>query len=88
MQVVRLPPGGPLFVAAAPTTTPTGAIDPLSVISLAIRNARRGPVGGNPGPVWPYGLAFDVVAGAGSLWVTIARLRTPARALPRGVRIA
>lgn len=39
-------------------------------------------------PVWPYGLGFDLALGAGALAVTIARLRTPARKLARGSRIA
>jgi ABC-type transport system involved in multi-copper enzyme maturation permease subunit len=38
--------------------------------------------------VWPYGLAFDLLLGAGALWVSIRRLRTPARSLAKGVRIA
>lgn len=41
-----------------------------------------------PGPVWPYGLVFDVLLGAGAVALTIRRLRTPVRKLPRGVRIA
>ena len=41
-----------------------------------------------PGPVWPYGLAFDAALGAGAVLVTIRRLRTPARKLPRGIRVA
>jgi ABC-2 type transport system permease protein len=41
-----------------------------------------------PGPVWPYGLAFDAALGAGAVLITIRRLRTPARKLPRGIRVA
>ncbi len=89
VRVFRLPPGGPLYrEATAPAPTPADAVDPLNAISNAVRAARRGPGSGVPGPVWPYGLAFDAAVGAGALWVTILRLRTPARALPRGVRIA
>lgn len=40
------------------------------------------------GPVWPYGLAFDVLLAVGAVAITIRRLRTPVRRLPRGVRIA
>jgi ABC-2 type transport system permease protein len=39
-------------------------------------------------PVWPYGLAFDLLLGAGSVWITIRRLRTPVHVLARGQRIA
>jgi ABC-type transport system involved in multi-copper enzyme maturation permease subunit len=41
-----------------------------------------------PGPVWPYGLTFDLLLGAGAMWITARRLRTPAASLPRGVRVA
>lgn len=41
-----------------------------------------------PGPVWPYGLAFDALLGVGAVAITIRRLRTPADKLPRGVRVA
>jgi hypothetical protein len=39
-------------------------------------------------PVWPYGLAADVAVGAGFTVVAVRRLRAPARALPRGTRVA
>jgi ABC-type transport system involved in multi-copper enzyme maturation permease subunit len=39
-------------------------------------------------PVWPFGLAFLVVAGAGSAVVAGRRLHTPIRRLPNGTRIA
>lgn len=39
-------------------------------------------------PVWPYGLTFNVLLGAAALAVTTWRLRTPARKLPRGIRVA
>lgn len=38
--------------------------------------------------VWPYGLAFDVALGVGTLVLTTRRLRTPSRHLPRGQRVA
>ena len=41
-----------------------------------------------PGPVWPYGLVVDVLLAAGAVTLTVRRLRTPVRRLPRGVRIA
>src|SRR5439155_638682 len=37
----------------------------------------------NPGPVWPYGLTFDLLVGAGAVWLTARQLRTPAARLPR-----
>lgn len=39
-------------------------------------------------PVWPYGLAFNVLLGAAALAVTTWSLRTPSRNLPRGIRVA
>lgn len=39
-------------------------------------------------PVWPFGLAFLVVAGAASAVVAGRRLHTPIRRLPNGTRIA
>lgn len=76
-------------------------LDPLGEIGNAVRDARRPPDGlrsqtylvpdsqlPEPGPVWPYGLAFDVLLAAGAVVVTVRRLRTPVRRLPRGVRIA
>jgi hypothetical protein len=38
--------------------------------------------------VWPYGLAFDVLLGAGAIWLTARRLKTPTRKLPKGQRVA
>jgi ABC-2 type transport system permease protein len=38
--------------------------------------------------VWPYGLAFLLLAGAGSMVVSARRLRTPVHRLPGGTRIA
>jgi ABC-2 type transport system permease protein len=40
------------------------------------------------GPVWPYGLVFDLLLGIGAVLITIRRLRTPTRVLPKGVRVA
>ncbi len=39
-------------------------------------------------PVWPYGLAFLLLAGAGAATVAGRRLKTPIRRLPNGTRIA
>ena len=50
-------------------------VDPLE---LALESA----------PVWPYGLAFLLLAGAGATVVAGRRLRTPVRRLPNGTRIA
>lgn len=38
--------------------------------------------------VWPYGLAFNVLLGAGAVWITARRLQTPTRTLPKGQRVA
>ena len=47
--------------------------------------AREGSEGG---PVWPTGLAIDLLLAAGAVWVTVRRLRTPTYRLARGQRIA
>jgi ABC-type transport system involved in multi-copper enzyme maturation permease subunit len=39
-------------------------------------------------PVWPFGLAFLLAAGAGATLEATRRLRTPIRRLPNGTRIA
>jgi ABC-2 type transport system permease protein len=39
-------------------------------------------------PVWPYGLSFDLLLGIGALALATKRLRTPAKKLPRGQRVA
>ncbi|REE98171.1 ABC transporter permease [Thermomonospora umbrina] len=71
--------------------------DPLGDIGHAVREAREGTYGDayigerpmkEPGPVWTYGLAFDLVLAGGAVWITTRRLRTPAHKISRGVRIA
>lgn len=39
-------------------------------------------------PSWPYGLAANLVLGAGGFILAVRRLRAPARKLPRGTRVA
>jgi len=39
-------------------------------------------------PVWPWGLGFLVLLGAGSVALTVTRIRIPRRTLARGTRIA
>lgn len=39
-------------------------------------------------PTWPYGLAIDLAMAAGFVVVTVRRLSTPTRKLPRGTRVA
>jgi ABC-type transport system involved in multi-copper enzyme maturation permease subunit len=72
--------------------------DPLSSIGNEVRRIRTPQrvywAGGfeapsqREEPVWPYGLAFSILLGAGSLAITTSRLRTPTDRLPRGVRVA
>jgi ABC-type transport system involved in multi-copper enzyme maturation permease subunit len=38
--------------------------------------------------VWPWGLGFLLVAGAGAVAVAVRRLRIPTRTLPQGTRVA
>ncbi|WP_242888896.1 ABC transporter permease [Actinomadura litoris] len=70
--------------------------DPLGTISRGVRKLRVDDGHYRPydsrrldGPsVWPYGLAFDLVLGAGAVWLSASRLRTPLYRVPKGVRIA
>jgi ABC-2 type transport system permease protein len=75
-------------------------LDPLGQLGRQVRDLRRepGPLeptavlepgrAEEPGPVWPTGLAVNVLLGAGALVLTARRLRTPTRDLPRGQRVA
>lgn len=75
-----------------------GSVDPLGAIAGAVRDARdpNSSVDSSildeqqapQSPVWPWGLAFDALLGAGAVSITIRRLRTPSRKLARGVRVA
>ena len=72
-------------------------LDPLGQIGRTVRDLRRPP--GEPGigfgsqqedapPVWPAGLAANIALMVGALLLTVRRLRTPSRSLPRGQRVA
>jgi ABC-type transport system involved in multi-copper enzyme maturation permease subunit len=65
-------------------------LDPLGEVGRGVRNVRTGEYGGRQAdkPVWPYGLGFNLLLGAGGVWVTTRRLRAPARTLAKGVRVA
>jgi ABC-type transport system involved in multi-copper enzyme maturation permease subunit len=39
-------------------------------------------------PVWPWGLAFNLLLGAVGVWFAVRRLRIPQRNLARGTRVA
>jgi ABC-2 type transport system permease protein len=68
--------------------------DPLGEMGRSVRHLRQprpysyDDTTDDAPPVWPYGLAVDLLLGAAGLWVSIRRLRTPARSLAKGVRIA
>ena len=74
------------------TNVPSG--DVLGAIRQGVRgmeSSSEGPVSGGSnagGPVWPYGLSFDLLVAAGLLWSAVRSMRTPKRHLPRGVRLA
>jgi hypothetical protein len=63
-----------------PGDTAFGIVSDTPLTSSRINPRRR--------LVWPYGLAFDVALAAGALLVTIRRLHTPSRKLPKGQRVA
>lgn len=76
--------------------------DPLGEIGREVRRMRMSPSERDDyyqyydgdsdelpnAPVWPYGLAFNLLLGAGSVWITVRRLQTPVRELTMGTRIA
>jgi ABC-2 type transport system permease protein len=63
--------------------------DPLGGLGDGVRDVRNGSRDEKePGPVWTYGLAFDLALAGGALWVATRRLRTPLREVAKGVRIA
>ena len=62
--------------------------DPLGGLGDTVRDARKGPGKASGSAVWPWGLGFDVLVGAGALWLTARRLQTPTRTLPMGQRVA
>jgi ABC-type transport system involved in multi-copper enzyme maturation permease subunit len=70
--------------------------DPLSALGRQVRELRRPPQYDYREfeslrahlAVWPYGLGFNILLGLGAVGITTLRLRTPARRLSRGVRIA
>jgi len=80
------------------------ASDPLGEIGRGVRTLREPPepeseaavldrpVSVQPEPrgaaVWPFGLAVNILLGAGALVITTRRLRTPVHAMPKGLRVA
>jgi ABC-type transport system involved in multi-copper enzyme maturation permease subunit len=75
-------------------------LDPLGQIGRQVRDLRRPPQAlpteaplrqsEEPAskPVWPTGLAVNVLLGVGAVLLTTRRLRTPSRTLPKGSRVA
>ena len=72
-------------------------LDPLGAIGEVARSMRTpdptvvdeaGNVRPAEAPVWPYGLAVNVVIGVGAIVITTRRLNTPYGVLSRAVRVA
>ena len=57
-----------------------GVVSSSPLAATVVRDERK--------PVWPTGLAVDVVVAIGALWLTTRRLSTPSRKLPKGQRVA
>lgn len=89
--------------APRPTATADGPedgsfrLDPLGAIGEVARSMRApdpvlvGPDGmieSGEAPVWPFGLAVNVILGIGALAITARNLRTPYAQLPKTVRVA
>ena len=96
----RPTPEDPLFVD---DDVSARDLDPLGQIGSQVRNLRLPPrpfddgstmltplseEPPRPAPVWPTGLAVNVVLGVAALVLTTRRLRTPTRTLPKGQRVA
>jgi ABC-2 type transport system permease protein len=92
-------PGRAAIVTPAPvpkticqTNVPSG--DVLGDIRQSVRSMESpssNSFGGSQrtgGPVWPYGLTFDLLVAAALLWGAVRSLNTPKGHLPRGVRLA
>jgi ABC-type transport system involved in multi-copper enzyme maturation permease subunit len=69
--------------------------DPLNDIGDGVRELRKPPTSTfeiqpepTGGPVWPYGLAFNLGLGVIAVVVAARQLRAPTRSLPRGARVA
>jgi ABC-2 type transport system permease protein len=100
----QLPEEEPLPAGDVGPPVSARSLDPLGQIGRTVRDLRRPPddspvvaasplvpepVAAPPAPaVWPTGLAVDVALGAAALVLTVRRLRTPTRTLPRGQRVA
>jgi ABC-2 type transport system permease protein len=89
---------GPAPVEDWCTGTAYGQLDPATGAQvdsplptppeLAAAQVRRNAQLNGLGVVWPFGLVADLVLAAGFVVLAILRLRAPARALPRGTRVA
>jgi hypothetical protein len=68
----------------------SGFGDPLGALGTGVRTLREGPFGAgdSPPPLWPTGLALQVLLAAAAAAVTVARLRVPRRRLGPGERVA
>ena len=64
--------------------------DPLGGLGALLRELRSGSLGqpGNPPPIWPVGLGFQVILAALATTLAVDRLRVPARRLRPGERVA
>ena len=71
-----------------PVCSTPNSVDPLGSLGRGVRDLRDSPGGSSGGPVWPFGLGFDLALGAFMVWMTSRRLTTPLVHVARGVRIA
>ena len=92
----RRPEGPYAYVDGQPAAS---GLDPLGSIARQVRDLREppeqqfdqappDPQAEDPSPVWPTGLAVNVLLGIGAMVLTTRRLRTPTRKLPKGQRVA
>jgi ABC-2 type transport system permease protein len=76
--------------ARAARAGPEDVLDECAVQTATSPESFRDPMDDSlsAAPVWPFGLGFLLLAGAGAAFVSGHRLRTPIRRLPNGTRIA
>lgn len=93
-----LPLPSPAAGVGAARLATAADLDPLGAIGRQVRELRRPPDRSSSAvltpfdddapAVWPTGLAVNVLLGVGAVLLTVRRLRTPSRRLPRGQRVA
>jgi hypothetical protein len=88
-----LPAGGSAFdpLSAIRDGVRSAKAGPPEVYDWCTPSGTAGPDGdrlADVGAAWPWGLGLNLLLGAAGALVSVRRLRTPMRSLPRGTRVA